>query len=181
MGRSNFPAHEKYSLAAGTSLVVQWLRLHAPNAGVRGSIPGQGTGSHMPQLRVCMPQLRSQQAAAKTRCNQINKYFKKRKVFFGKVTGIQIQSCGFGSAAGGTQPSRTLSLYEMGTRILVLLRHCHPPHQPPPPPASLTAGPHPAIASISARYQGPPLPTPHWVCEGGLPSAASLALLPRGW
>ena len=35
----------------GTSLVVQWLRLHAPNAGGPGSIPGQGTRSHMPQLR----------------------------------------------------------------------------------------------------------------------------------
>ena len=35
----------------GTSLAVQWLRLHAPNAGVPGSIPGQGTRSHMLQLR----------------------------------------------------------------------------------------------------------------------------------
>ena len=26
----------------GTSLVIQWLRLHAPNAGGLGSIPGQG-------------------------------------------------------------------------------------------------------------------------------------------
>jgi len=26
-----------------TSLVVQWLRLHASNAGDAGSIPGQGT------------------------------------------------------------------------------------------------------------------------------------------
>ena len=32
-----------------TSLVVQWLRLHAPNAGDPGLIPGQGTRSHMPQ------------------------------------------------------------------------------------------------------------------------------------
>ena len=31
----------------GTSLVVQWLGLHAPNAGGPGSIPGQGTRSHM--------------------------------------------------------------------------------------------------------------------------------------
>ena len=31
----------------GTSLVVQWLRLHAPNAGGLGSIPGQGTRSRM--------------------------------------------------------------------------------------------------------------------------------------
>ena len=33
----------------GTSLVVQWLRLHAPSAGGRGSIPGQGARSRMPQ------------------------------------------------------------------------------------------------------------------------------------
>ena len=35
----------------GTSLVVQWLRFCNPNAGVLGSIPGQGTSSYMPQLR----------------------------------------------------------------------------------------------------------------------------------
>ena len=35
----------------GTSLLVQWLRLSAPNAGGPGSIPGQGTRSHMLQLR----------------------------------------------------------------------------------------------------------------------------------
>ena len=34
-----------------TSLVVQWLRLWAPNAGGLGSIPGQGTIYCMPQLR----------------------------------------------------------------------------------------------------------------------------------
>ena len=31
--------------------MVQWLRLRAPNAGRLGSIPGQGTRSHMPQPR----------------------------------------------------------------------------------------------------------------------------------
>ena len=34
-----------------TSLVVQWLRLRAPNVGGLGSIPGLGTRYHMPQLR----------------------------------------------------------------------------------------------------------------------------------
>ena len=34
-----------------TSLVVQWLRLYAPNAGGQGSIPGQESRSCMPQLR----------------------------------------------------------------------------------------------------------------------------------
>ncbi|TEA34838.1 hypothetical protein DBR06_SOUSAS4310016, partial [Sousa chinensis] len=37
------------------SLVVQWLRLCAPNAGNPGSIPGQGTRTRMPQLRAYMP------------------------------------------------------------------------------------------------------------------------------
>ena len=36
----------------GPSLVVQWLGLHTPNAGGLGSIPGQGTRPHMPQLNV---------------------------------------------------------------------------------------------------------------------------------
>ncbi|TEA23206.1 hypothetical protein DBR06_SOUSAS5510012, partial [Sousa chinensis] len=40
------------------SLVVQWLRLRTPNAGGPDSTPGQGTRSHMPQLRVRMPQLK---------------------------------------------------------------------------------------------------------------------------
>ena len=35
----------------GPSLVVQRLRLHAPNVGGLGSVPGQGTRSHIPQLR----------------------------------------------------------------------------------------------------------------------------------
>ncbi|TEA35753.1 hypothetical protein DBR06_SOUSAS1110111, partial [Sousa chinensis] len=40
------------------SLVVQWLRQHAPNAGGPGLIPGQRSRSHMPQIRVCVPQLK---------------------------------------------------------------------------------------------------------------------------
>ena len=48
-----------------TSLVVQWLRHHAPNAGGPGSIPGQGTRSRMPQLRARMPQPKIQQVATK--------------------------------------------------------------------------------------------------------------------
>ena len=34
-----------------TSLAVQWLRLHAPNAGGLSLILGRGARSHMPQLR----------------------------------------------------------------------------------------------------------------------------------
>ena len=57
----------------GTSLVVQWLRLRAPNAGGLGLISGQGSRSYMPQLRVCMLQLRP--GAAK----RINLFYKRRK------------------------------------------------------------------------------------------------------
>ena len=42
----------------GTSLMVQWLGLHAPNAGSQDAIPGQGTRSHMLQLGVHMLQLK---------------------------------------------------------------------------------------------------------------------------
>ena len=38
--------------------MVQWFRHHTSNAGGPGSIPGWGTGFHMPQLKVCMPQLK---------------------------------------------------------------------------------------------------------------------------
>ena len=37
-----------------TSLVVQWLRLHAPKAGGLGLIPSQGTIAHILQLSVHM-------------------------------------------------------------------------------------------------------------------------------
>ncbi|TEA32460.1 hypothetical protein DBR06_SOUSAS8110001, partial [Sousa chinensis] len=47
------------------SLVVQWLSLQAPNAGGPSLIPGQGTRSHMPQLRVHMLQLKIPHAAMK--------------------------------------------------------------------------------------------------------------------
>ena len=35
----------------GTSLVVQWLRLHGPSTGGLGLIPGPGTRFHMFQLK----------------------------------------------------------------------------------------------------------------------------------
>ena len=36
----------------GTFLVIQWLRLYPPNAQDLGSVPGQGTRSRMPQLKI---------------------------------------------------------------------------------------------------------------------------------
>ena len=46
-------------------MVVQWLELLILNAGGSGSIPGQGTRSHMLQPRVCMLQLKIPQTAMK--------------------------------------------------------------------------------------------------------------------
>ena len=61
----------------GTSLVVQWLRLHAPNAGVQLPSLVREQRSHMLQLRVYAPRLRP--GAAK----QINKkgFFEKKKTW----------------------------------------------------------------------------------------------------
>ena len=56
----------------GTSLVVQWLRLHTPKAGGLGSVPGLGTRSYMPQRRVHTPQLKIPRATTKTPSSQIN-------------------------------------------------------------------------------------------------------------
>ena len=53
-------------------LVVQWPRHHTPNAGGVGSIPGQRTGSPIPQLQIPSD-------ANKTQHGRINKYFFKKK------------------------------------------------------------------------------------------------------
>ena len=59
----------------GTSLpVVQWLRLHDPNAGGWGSIHCRGTRSHMLQLRVHMPQLKIPPTSTNTLLSQRNKF-----------------------------------------------------------------------------------------------------------
>ena len=64
----------------GTSLVVQWLRFCAPNAGGPGSIPGQGTksptqpnlefSSHKERSRTPQQRLNILQAATETLCSQ---------------------------------------------------------------------------------------------------------------
>ena len=62
--------------------MVQWLRVHAPNAGGLGSVPGQGTRFHKLQLslratteRTHMLKRRSRihHTTTKTRCSQVNK------------------------------------------------------------------------------------------------------------
>ena len=68
---------------------TQWLTLHAPGAEGPGSITGRGTGSHMLQLSVCMPQMEILHAttqrpailhaATKTQHNKIKINSKKKK------------------------------------------------------------------------------------------------------
>ena len=59
--------------------MVQWLGLYTLNAGAPGSVPGQGTWSHVLQLRVYMSQLnihdedRRSCTIGRTQCGQINK------------------------------------------------------------------------------------------------------------
>ena len=57
----------------GTSLVVQWLRLHAPSAGDLNLIPGWGTRSWMLQIKIL-------HATTKTQNNQKKK--KKKRLSF---------------------------------------------------------------------------------------------------
>ena len=69
--------------------MVQWLRLYPPSAGAPGSIPGQGTRSHMPQLKeptFHMLQQRSKipYATTNTQYSQINNFFKKLSAIFKK-------------------------------------------------------------------------------------------------
>ena len=73
------------NVTRGTFLVVQWLILHAPNERGLGLIPGQGTRSHVLNLRVYMPQLKIPHATMKIKnpmcCNwdpvqsTINKWY----------------------------------------------------------------------------------------------------------
>ena len=64
-------------------MVIQWL---GPDAGGADLIPGHGTRSHMPQLRVHLLHLKILCATTKTPCRQINRFLnqlpKKKKIVF---------------------------------------------------------------------------------------------------
>ena len=77
----NIRAAKAKMISTGMSLVVQWLRLQAPNTGNLGSIPGQGTRSHVPKLRPEMLQQRYKdphEPKRKLSTAKINKYFFKK-------------------------------------------------------------------------------------------------------
>ena len=67
------------------SLVVQWLGPCSLNAGGPGSIPSQGTRSHMPQRTICLLQLKIPYAATKTQRKEINAFFLKANNFRGRI------------------------------------------------------------------------------------------------
>ena len=67
------------NLPAGTFLVVQWLKLHAPNAGGPSSIPGQGTRSHVLQLNILHAVSKMPLITTKSWHTQISKKKKKKK------------------------------------------------------------------------------------------------------
>ena len=63
-----------------TSLVVQWLRLYAPNAGGPGLIPNQGTRSQVPQLRTGTAKgKKKKDEIMQVKCLVLNKWLSKRK------------------------------------------------------------------------------------------------------
>ena len=79
----------------GISLMGQCLRLLTPNERGLHSIPGQGTISHMPQLRVCIPQKRSKVLRA-----TINTWHSRMNT---RGTSLVIQCLGLFLAVQGTQ------------------------------------------------------------------------------
>ena len=62
-------------------MVVQWVKLPAPNSGGPSLIPGQGTRSHVPQLKIlhAAMKIKDPRAATKIWHSQIKK--EKKKIF----------------------------------------------------------------------------------------------------
>ena len=60
-------------------MVVQWVKLPAPNSGGPSLIPGQGTRSHVPQLKIlhAAMKIKDPRAATKIWHSQIKKEKKK--------------------------------------------------------------------------------------------------------
>ena len=56
---------QNYIIVRRDVLVVQWLGLHATNAGNLGLTPGQGTRSHLPLLKIPYTSTKSLHAATK--------------------------------------------------------------------------------------------------------------------
>ena len=107
----------------GTSLVVQWLRCHTPNAGGPESIPGLGTRSHMLQLKIL-------HATTKTTVQDWNIMVVKRKknVINLSLLDKQIQSFTSGNGSGGlcslSSSTRELPSFQRDLSSSLLLSIC---------------------------------------------------------
>ena len=78
--------------------MVQWLRLCAPYAGGPGSIPGQGTRSHVLQLKI-------PHSATKTWSSQINIFEKKNcNLALGSQWEKRPKIVGYTDISGNTDP-----------------------------------------------------------------------------
>ena len=66
-----------------TSLMVQWLRLHASSAGGWGSIPDRGAGSHMPRAKIPQTSTRIEDTVCltKTNCSQTEEKTREMNTF----------------------------------------------------------------------------------------------------
>ena len=63
--------------------MVQWFRHGTPKAEIPGSIPGQGTRSHMLQLKILCAEtkIKISCAATETQHSQIDTFLKEKKKF----------------------------------------------------------------------------------------------------
>ena len=113
----------------GTFLVVQWLRLSAPNAGDLDLISGQGIRSHMPQLKNPHATIKIEDppcATTKTQCTQINKCFKKERdnIFFIPMTESRYMPC-FGQwSVNNHETSRSMEKHLFSHMSATVMRLC---------------------------------------------------------
>ena len=117
-GTENMMGHKKLQL--GASLVGQQLRLHASNAVGLGSFSGQGTRSHMVQLRACMP---AQPSRSFLKIRKIQRSCRWRRVWQAGVRSQrhQVRQCGLYSERNGKSLKYLLVGSERGHSHICIL------------------------------------------------------------
>ena len=90
--------------------MVRRLRLCTPNAGGLGSIPGQGTRSHMPQLKISHVATKVPSPTAKMGCRQINiKKNRRRERLQQLAAGVGAGGADHAAARGSGRLGRALT------------------------------------------------------------------------
>ena len=156
------------------------------NAGGPGSIPGQETRPHTPQLRVCMLQLKFLYATTKTQYSEINKIFKKHHQIKANAKINKIQKFSYSVVSDSV-------LRPHG------LQHAKSPCPSPTPGACSNSCPsswwcHPTISSSAVPFSSCPqslpasgsFPMSQFFTSGGqsIGASASVSVLPmntQGW